>query len=650
MLIYWAVVLVACTEKAKDQSAEINGLEKSKAGFQLSQNPTYVGNQSCQPCHADVWEKYNLSGKGRAFDIPKKGVGPETFPVKPVYDASNGMYYTAFFRNLNNTPTEEHLIIAEFRLKGKDTTHYREEVAKYVVGSGNQTRSYLRQSNGYLYELPITFYTKKKIWDLSPGYENGANSRFDRKIEPSCLACHTHQIESVPNSGHAYSNIGNAIACESCHGPASNHLSLLKANNNKIEKGNSGLVALDKLPPQIQMDVCRQCHLEGLAVPKKGGNPLNYRPGDSLGKYLDIYIPVTENKDEFGFASHAERLQLSACYLKSKGQLTCTSCHNPHEATPANAAVFYNSKCISCHQQGHESLCVVSDKAQQANKKGCIGCHIAQGGTTDIPHVATHDHYIRRKIASGQTNKAHSAAADPEKVIALKNFLNHGSDNRLGVAWLSFLENHRPSEKLFTEKLNLIAPYTQFMSAEEQVRFYFLKNQLLPKAQVQQLSKEPLGPLSKARLSRIATDTERLRLAVEAATEAPNNLECLFNLATVYGELGQVEEEIATYQKISRLEPTHIRAWANLGYALLEKWQQATQGNAQAIPPVEALTCFRKAIALDPDYVLAYENMLQWHALAGNKTEALKIADQLITQFPKNKNRYKALKQELQRL
>ncbi len=44
------------------------------------------------------------------------------------------------------------------------------EVA-YAVGSGARSITYLVERDGRLFESPITWYTQKQQWDLSPGYE-----------------------------------------------------------------------------------------------------------------------------------------------------------------------------------------------------------------------------------------------------------------------------------------------------------------------------------------------------------------------------------------------------------------------------------------------------------------------------------------------
>ena len=73
--------------------------------------------------------------------------------------------------------------IMEFKIEKKDTVYKRIERVDYIVGSGQHTNSHITNMNGYLYQLPLTWYAQKKQWDLPPGFENGRNVRFKRTSE-----------------------------------------------------------------------------------------------------------------------------------------------------------------------------------------------------------------------------------------------------------------------------------------------------------------------------------------------------------------------------------------------------------------------------------------------------------------------------------
>ena len=102
-----------------------------------------------------------------------------------------------------------------------------EAEARYVIGSGEQAMAFLlERGDGYLFESPITWYSRKQKWDLSPGYEKD-NLHFERFIKPACLFCHSNRFDHVEGTENRYRQpifLGHAIGCERCHGPGELHV------------------------------------------------------------------------------------------------------------------------------------------------------------------------------------------------------------------------------------------------------------------------------------------------------------------------------------------------------------------------------------------------------------------------------------------
>ena len=102
--------------------------------------------------------------------------------------------------------------------------------------------------------MPITWYTGKQKWDLSPGYEN-FNLRFFRVTNQRCMNCHTQETEFEEFSDHRFTKVEFGIDCEKCHGPASLHI---EKHEGKIE------LAFDPIDNPENQDqeklVCYECH------------------------------------------------------------------------------------------------------------------------------------------------------------------------------------------------------------------------------------------------------------------------------------------------------------------------------------------------------------------------------------------------------
>ena len=136
----------------------------------------YVGKEQCRMCHAEIYDSYIQTGMGKSLNYATKDnsvLSSKDIPV--IYDDLKNFYYQPFFKN-------DSLYIKEFRLDNNDTVHKRIEKITYKIGSGHHTNSHLYEINGYIHQIPYTYYTQENISDLPPGYENGGNTRFSREI------------------------------------------------------------------------------------------------------------------------------------------------------------------------------------------------------------------------------------------------------------------------------------------------------------------------------------------------------------------------------------------------------------------------------------------------------------------------------------
>jgi hypothetical protein len=370
------------------------------------------------------------------------------------------------------------------------------------------------------------------------------------------------------------------------------------------------ILNLSKCEPQIQMDVCRQCHLEGIKIPRDKSPAGSYSPGKRFSDYFEVFIPGS-GKQEFGFASHAERLQLSQCYIQSKGALTCTGCHDPHARLPPDPAAFFNGKCSSCHAGGqHQSVCKVSG----SGSSNCISCHLRSSGTSDIPHVNSTDHWIRRKPES-QSSIAEGGSE-------LKHFAGRKFSRReLGKAYLFLAETR--SDCL---SISRVKDYLNELSPSDQLFYQYLRKESgLPKSDTQNFSQstDPLVRFRWAEVKKRSNLPWYSDLAF-ACEKAPDRIDFLFHKALADEEAGR----IADYQQILTKKFLHPDANTNLGFAALQ------EGNFSA-----AETYLKNALKGDPDKILARENLARCYIESGKFTEAKQELKRLLKARP-NENRY----------
>jgi hypothetical protein len=555
----------------------------------------YIHPNSCRTCHQAIVDSFLLTGKGRSMQSTTHA---EDFAIwkdqLPVYDRHRDLYYLPKKKGGD-------FFIHEFRLENADTIHLRTEKVSQLVGSGNQTVSFFREENGYLYEMPLTWYRKKAMWDLSPGYENGGNYGFEREIGTECLDCHASGFEPIPHSLNRYANSGVALSCNACHGDTEGHLLAMKSGKGKsLEK----ILRISSLEPQIQMDVCRQCHLEGIKVRKNFDPKGQFSPGKRFSDYYEVFIQGSGGQS-FGFASHAERLQMSRCFTQSAGGLTCTSCHDPHNRLPADSKSFFNGKCQSCHSENsHVSLCKQSDP----KKSDCISCHLRKSGTSDIPHVNSTDHWIRKRPDVPSKRKGNTE---------LQHFSGRNFSRReLGLAQLQLAENS--GDSLQIEKVRMFL--NEFDPAEKLRLQYLVGKPGLPDADTMAFA-ETRHPMLLFQWSDVKkrsglswySDLER------ACQLAPDRLEFLYRKALADEETGRKPD----YESILKRKTLHPEANLNRGF------QELQSGN---YPKAEFY--FKNALKGNPDKVLAIENLARCYLESGKFTEAKKELSRLIRLFP----------------
>jgi hypothetical protein len=345
----------------------------------------YVGIAVCAECHPKKHQSYRLTPHSRALSDLDPKLEP---PDGEFFHKASGRSYRVY-REGGQLRHEEVLRTAEGKAIARVDVPIR-----YLIGSGHFCRSYLVEIEGALYESPITYYTSRKQWDMSPGYDKPRHWGFERAIDTACLFCHAGRVEGADGSVHRVSIHEKAIGCESCHGPGSLHEELHRAKKHVAGTEDLTIVNPGKLSRPLLESICAHCHLNGPAsIPVRGRMLTDYHPGMPLTDYrIDYHFD--RGQEEMTVVGHIEQLRRSACYQKSK-ELNCLTCHDPHASElPKDSVAFYRQKCLSCHaEQGCKLDRTTRLKKEPADN--CAACHMPRGDT-DIPHIAFTHHRIGR--------------------------------------------------------------------------------------------------------------------------------------------------------------------------------------------------------------------------------------------------------------
>ena len=125
----------------------------------LNHNDTvkYVGKEQCRMCHSEIYNSYMQTGMGKSFHFAtKQHSALVNSQMHIIHDSIKNLSYQPFWKN-------DSLYLKEFRLKGRDTIHLLIQKITYKIGSGQHTNSHLFSANGYVHQMPYTYYTQDGI-------------------------------------------------------------------------------------------------------------------------------------------------------------------------------------------------------------------------------------------------------------------------------------------------------------------------------------------------------------------------------------------------------------------------------------------------------------------------------------------------------
>lgn len=607
----------------------------------LKDSVGYVGMDACRSCHSDIYDTYHQTGMGRSFGAAHPQRSDATFgPHALVYDSISNFWYKPYWMG-------DSLMVKEFRLDGTDTIHQRDELIAWIIGSGHHTNSHLLQSNGYLYQAPITFYTQKGVWDLAPGFEGGFNSRFGRLINMECLSCHNGLPAHVPGSVNKYAAMPQGIDCERCHGPGEAHVKA-KLAGERVDTSkyvDYTIINPKHLSMDLQMQLCQRCHLQGVAVLNEGKGWDDFIPGMHLKEVMQVFLPRFAGagaEEQFLMASHAERLRESNCF--KLGELSCITCHNPHQSVQVSGINTFNLACNSCHGGGKSDSCRLPYAQRIGEGNNCSGCHMPKSGSIDIPHVAITDHNIR-VVHEQRPNFTTDHGRTLDRTLEFLGLVcmteERPSPLTMARGYLRFYEGFSEQQRYLDSAGHYLKQSSDIPVTERlvpQVHYHYLAMDYVTIRNLTGSTKPEsitdghtalrigdaymeagMWPLANAFLER-------------AAKLSPFDLDIHNRLGSVQIYQGRIDAARQTFEFILAENDRFVPALSNLGTILLNQGQEA-----------RGIRLLRQAIALDPDYELAWFNLAEYLHRKGRTREAVHTLKEFLRHQPNHETALQAL-------
>ncbi len=587
--------------------------------LRIAGDANYVDNATCAGCHADIAASYAETGMARAFGRAD-AESMAHLPTNAAFDhKKSGRSY-----QIEKRDGAYYLRRHETAADGSETNVFELSI-DYVMGSGNNARSYLhRYPGGKIVELPLGWYSEKGGYlAMSPGYDQPKHNGFRREVPFECMFCHNGYTQIQPGSdapGHDPlfpGRLTEGIGCQRCHGPGRAHVEAVASGESEatVRKAifNPASESRDR-----QMEVCMQCHLESTArrlpysIRRFDRAAFSYRPSEPLTDYvLHFDHPKGVREDKFEIAHAAYRLRKSECFKRS--EMTCTTCHDPHQVWRGEEArARFSAKCKTCH--GEAALANVAGHAEVTD---CIDCHMPRRRTEDVVNVVMTDHYIQRR------RPKRDLLAPLEEAVEGPGDLYHGE---VAAYYPPDLASGTPEERLYLataqvyEESNLdAAPRLEKLIEEykpEQAGFYF---QLAESYWNRKLYAESLEWYQEAikrdpkhlvamrnygvALERVGKLAEAEAVLRKALAAFPDDPEALTNIANVLLREGRPGDAAVALQRSLEKDPDSPEALQTLARA------RAALGNA-----ADGIEAVRSAIRVKPDFALGYNtlgNLLQ---------------------------------------
>ncbi len=517
----------------------------------------YVGSEACARCHAAIYESYQRTAMARASGAAIDAVTPAEFTHK-----ESGVHYRIY--------SESDRAWLSFDRPGDPEVRGKRELL-YYIGSGRRGRSYLFETDGFLFESPVNWYANKQMWDMAPAYQTSREIPLNLPAYTSCLHCHVSGMQPpAKGTDNRYPNppfINNGVSCERCHGPGSAHA-----------RGGA-IINPAKLDPARRDDVCMQCHMEGkVAIERPGSHIYEFRPGDELSDYIRYFVLADSQTPTLGAVSQVEALAQSQCKKKSGHAMSCTSCHDPHQSPSAVERVaYYRGKCLACHGAPFAAK-------HHPDQPDCVACHMPAALSSDVAHTQVTDHRIpRRSQVEPQLLQDPAEKSSVPRLVPFPAAGTPESDLRdLALAWESLVEGG----------MSAAEPEAQAM---------------LSKA----LKQSPADPALLSALGYIEQKhdaTEQARALYQKALAIdPELVDAASNLAVIEAKAGESGNAVALWQRAFQNAPA--RSGIGLNLAL----EYCKEGKVD-----DARTSTLRVLEFNPDLAAARQMLQRLNRVPAN--------------------------------
>lgn len=612
---------------------------------------SYVGTDKCISCHKAEYELFSNSDHFHAMD---------TVSDKTVLGNFNNAIFiyhddTTFFYKEGK----------RFFVKTTDSTGHKKvfEIA-YTFGWKPLQQYLVQFSDGRIQALPFCWdtreaakggqkwfhiYNKEKIGFKDELFWMGMNQNWNYM----CADCHTTDYAinfDVTSNSFKSKWKESCVSCESCHGPASEHIAWADhKNTSELYKGFAISLASKKtnwkmdaakqtlLPEQVIMndtliETCARCHAKATRFSDA------YFHGQSL---FQTHLPVTADLDNYYSDGQIKEENYEyGSFLQSKmyaAGVTCNNCHNPHSG---KIKITGNALCGSCHAPAKYDGPQHSFHAVNTTGNQCVSCHMP---TTNYMVIdARLDHSIRiprpdLSLTTGNPNACNQCHTNKTVQWAATHFKKqYGSRLPKTPVYgelMHQVNNYSPNAVHSLYNLLSTAAYPDIIKATAMEQFGTYNSNRIYQQAIQYLSsKHPA--LRIAAIKAIGNHPSS-----ELATYIPPLLydpvvsvrfQAMFTLSVNYESLEKKDQ-----QQFDAVKAAYFKVQENMSHRPDGFFNRAVVLNNMGSLK-EAENLYKSCIARFPRFISAYVNLIELYRQQNNQQSAKIIIDQGLEQQPNN--------------
>lgn len=407
------------------------------------QEDGYVTSRTCKACHPSQYSSWHASYHRKMTQVATPDVILAPFG-KPI--TSKGKIYEFIKRD-----AQVLVQVTDSESAAKGDTEPEELQVVMTTGSHHYQAFWVPTGKTRKVKmLPFSYHIADQRFYDSEGFFLFPPGIFPLLSEGqwnhTCSYCHA----TGPKARVDFSDLDQmdtrvaefGIACESCHGPAEEHVRFYRNPRNRYfahlnDEPGVNIVDPEDLTPRLSSQVCGQCH--GItSVPDRdqwSQDGFQYRPGDDLQKLRKI----TRSGQQYFWPDGMIRVSgreyngliNTPCYTHEdpSQMMTCLHCHKMHRdaddmrpvqqwaddqlqifTEPGHAGPQSNQACTQCHEVYEDPQALVQhthhdQSIESANN--CYNCHMPhttwgllkaiRSHTIDSPSVST-------ELATGRPN------------------------------------------------------------------------------------------------------------------------------------------------------------------------------------------------------------------------------------------------------